>query len=124
MIPWVRDELRSWGTVIGRRPNGWPSLSMLGRIIKQGPDGARAGGKRDFVPLGISMGKKVLAAHRIVQTMPYEIRQVVYAKYVVRGVRDSERAKVLKLSTKTFYTRLDNAHYFFAGRAEKSVRNE
>lgn len=96
---------------------------MLGRIIKQGPDGARAGGKRDFVPLGIGMGKKVLMTHRVVRDMPYEIRKAVYAKYVVRGVKDSERAKVLQLSTRSFYAKLDNAHYFFAGRVDSAHRN-
>ena len=119
MIPWVRDELRSWGRVMGRQVNGWPSLSLLGRVIKQGPEGVRANGKRDFVPKGIGLGKSI-HAHRIVLDMPIEIRTVVWVKYVVRDRTDAERAKVLGMSRKTFHNRLDNAHYYFAGKAERN----
>ena len=121
MIQWVKDELRAWGYQIGRTPNGWPPLTMLGRIMLLGPDGARTGSKRDFVPKGVGMGKS-LKTHRIIQQMPFDLREIVYIKYVCQGVRDTERMKELDISRKTFYGRLDRAHYYFAGRSEKSSK--
>ena len=114
MIKWVKDELREWGYQLSRQPKGWPPLTLLGRIIELGPVGAMAGGKRDFVPKGISIGKS-LKTHRIVLSMPDDLREVVYVKYAERGITDRERARMLNLSRRSFYSRLECAHYFFLG---------
>ena len=120
MIQWVKDELREWGYQVSRKPSGWPPLTMLGRLIELGPVGVMAGGVRDFVPKGIGLGKS-LKTHRVVLTMPLDLREVVYMKYVERGIVDKERARKLNLSRRTFYARLECAHYFFLGNSGENA---
>lgn len=120
MIQWVKDELRKWGYAVNRKPSGWPPLTLLGRIIELGPDGAMASGKRDFVPKGVGM-VKALEAHRIVLGMPFDLRCIVFVKYVERGMNDLDRRRKLNLSRTAFYAKLDQAHYYYLGRVRKTA---
>ena len=120
MIQWVKDELRAWGYAINRKPSDWPRQSIFRVIEDFGRAGPISGGKSDFVPQGIGMGKS-LKAHKIISEMPYDLREVVYMKYAFLRIRDSVRAKNLGISPKTFYGRLEKAHYYYLGRARENA---
>ena len=120
MIQGVKEELREWGYQIRRQPTGWPPASIFLTIQELGRAGPITGGKSDFVPKGIGMGKS-LKTHRIVLSMPVDLRDVVYMKYAERGITDKQRARKLNLARRMFYSRLECAHYFVLGNTGKTT---
>ena len=125
MISWVKDELNEWGWVIWKRckANGWPRRSIFYTIQELGRAGPVTGGERAVVPPGTFLKKSIQATHIIVQDMPYDLRTVVYAKYVVKcwPVNDTNRCMALGISKDRFYRCLDNAHHYYQGKIPKRL---
>ncbi len=118
MINWVDDQCRAWGAhkrwLVYGDHNGYPPLSLLGRLILEGP----GAGERNFrsrelvydapeayvlVQCALS---KMAATHQM--AAPYA---VVWAHYFFAG-RAKSKAPMMDMPLRTYWQHIHAAHAF------------
>jgi hypothetical protein len=120
MITWVDAECRKWSAHkrwMQFGEDGWPELSLLGRLIVEGP-GAGHGTYVQRVPIkdppeaytSISISLQRMAETRV---MDLPIR-VVNAHYLFPG-RAKQKAPQLEISLPQYWRQLHAAHAFIVG---------
>lgn len=121
MIPWVDHECRKWGAhkrwMEFGDEDGWPELSLLGRLIVEGP-GAGSGSFRPKVPVKDPPPSYVainLALRHMAETHVMELPlRVVGAHYVWRD-KAKVKAPILGISLPHYWRQLHAAHAFIVG---------
>lgn len=118
MTTWRAQTLRIW---TGRREfsrgvahvDGWPTVTLLGRIRNEG-EGASSGGARGQHWPEVYLGDGLLI-RRGIEGMPYQPKTVLYAKWLSHEpVR--EQARLIGVSTATYWSLLDCSYFYLAGR--------
>ena len=114
----IKEDCRVWGRYIATDGSGWSSRNALDRVIKEGP-AAGSGSFRDApLPIRHSCPSEVMYVHRAyVNEMTADEKAVFYLHFAVSG-KPAMKAKVLGLSTATYYRRLGVAFSVVAGFAE------
>ena len=110
MIDWIHQRCRDWGAQVrhiylGR--DGWPSKTILSRMIEEGVVGA--GCTRFVQHHPECLGPEQLQINNAVKRLEEKDREVLMLMYVLR-----ERAKVsmarYSLSRTAYYDWVDNIH--------------
>lgn len=114
MIDWVHAEAEPWGrqirwTYLGK--DGWPSRTMLGKLIDEGIVGASASKFTQFFPEHLSA--EALAFNRVYKTLGEDDQLALFVHYVVIG-KGKTKAHRMGIPVRTYYDRLDRAHKAFA----------
>jgi len=123
---WLAPMLRTWRVqylrvATGRRVfpdghvhlDGWPTATVLGRIRAEG-EGAGQRGTVGQHFAEVYTGEALLI-WRAMHGMPIGPKEVLYAKTLARDpVR--LQAQMLGLKTSAYWSLLDNAYYYLAGR--------
>jgi hypothetical protein len=118
MIPWVDHECRAWGAhkrwLLVGEADGWPEVSVLGRLIKEGP----GAGHESFtarVPVKDPPGSYAAinrALRKMADTHVMELPHlVVHYHYLLRG-RAKIKAPMLSISIPQYWQQLHAAHAF------------
>ena len=123
MIPWVHESCKAWARhrrwLDAQTELGWPSRSMLGKLMDEGPGAGSSGGTfGSSVPIsdppkdyaGISF-----ALQRMISG--YALRQqaeVVQVHYLGTGDVKT-KAAALEISVSQYWDFLHSAHAYFAG---------
>lgn len=121
MIAWVDDQCRAWGRhrrwILLAKDTGWPERSILGRLIEEGP-GAGHGEYRSRLPykeppeaytlVSVAL-QRMAATHEL--AVPFD---VINLHYVLDG-KAKEKAPILGVSVKQYWSLLHTAHAFIAG---------
>ena len=96
--------------------NAWPE-SYLGRAREERGGFMQGATDRHYPEV---RGPQGLLVRRAIEGMAYELRAVVEAHYASpHGVTSKERAKALGVSVPKYWTLLDCAYYYLAGRIER-----
>jgi hypothetical protein len=111
---WRAQTVRNW---TGKREfpdgpphtDGWPTVSLLGRI-----DQTWGGGPPDQRWAEVYTGDG-LHVWRALHDMPFQPRLVLYAKYL-SSEPVKRQAHLLGISVSLYWSSLDCAYYFLAGR--------
>lgn len=120
MIDWVHDYCCEWGRAKRRllsSEDGWPSRSMLGRLIEEGAVGAaQSGTVRNHYP-EVLEGRALevnTALRRMMETHQMELQcWVVFAHYVVKG-HAKGKAVALDIKVDDYWKHLHAGHCFIA----------
>lgn len=120
MIPWVDEECRAWGAhkrwLVYGTHDGYPSLSMLGKLIKEGP-GACSGSFATRVPIKddpLAYTLVSVALARMAETHEMEEPYaVVWAHYFFAG-KAKAKAPDMGIALRSYWQHLHAAHAFIA----------
>lgn len=131
MIPWVHESCKAWARhrrwLEAQTELGWPSRSMLGKLMDEGPGAGSSGGTfGSSVPIsdppkdyaGISF-----ALQRMISG--YALRrqaEVVQVHYLGTGDVKT-KAAALQMSVSQYWDFLHSAHAYFAGFLEAGENN-
>ena len=131
MIPWVHESCKAWARhrrwMDAQTELGWPSRSMLGKLMDEGPGAGSSGGTfGSSVPIsdppkdyaGISF-----ALQRMISG--YALRrqaEVVQVHYLGTGDVKT-KAAALQMSVSQYWDFLHSAHAYFAGFLEAGESN-
>lgn len=95
-------------------PDGWPTTTILGKLREE-RDGAGQGKvSQHFAEVYRGDG---LLIRRAMERMPLAEREVLYARHLSRDLVRTQ-ADVLGLSVAGYWSRLDRAYFFLAGRVD------
>jgi hypothetical protein len=107
MIDWLHDLGKDWGREVRRRPNGWPKVSLMGRIKEFGSVGAAIRTHEQVIPIN-DMPIDVLEWHTAWTGLEPRPKQTLYVFYVLLG-SPSDKAQLLSVSKSTLYQRVTTA---------------
>jgi hypothetical protein len=118
MISSVDEQCRAWGRhkrwLTNGSHNGWPPLSLLGRLIIEGP----GAGERIFKPKVLISDDPLdytlvaVALQKMADTHEMEAPlSVVWAHYYFAGVAKN-KAPMMNLPLRTYWSHLHSAHSF------------
>lgn len=150
MIGWIDNSLKTWGSEVNLSEErlkrmAWPSKSIIVAIRdfelcgskgiyhwswrgRKGNSKARprvppASNNVSFrIPIE-AMSPDALWMQRAMQGMDYKLYRCVFARYAVWWISTGQKVSRLGVSRRTFEHRIDNAHYFIAGR-DLALRSE
>lgn len=121
MTAWVHAALEEWGRAqrwVACGIDGWPPKSTIGRLMEEGVTGA---GIRRFVQHfpEVLTGYPLIVANAI-KTLPEELRDAVFGRYVIQSKKHGRPAKVvaacLGIAERTYYDRVSTAKDLLSGR--------
>lgn len=111
MIAWVNEACKAWGRAqywVLYGSNGWPSRTLLGKLIDEGLVGAVAGEWARPFP-EVLTGANLVTANAV-KRLGEESRTLITVHYVIRG-HASYKCKVIHMAPRTYYQKLDVVHY-------------
>lgn len=121
MIAWVDHECRKWGAhkrwLEFGDEDGWPELSVLGRLILEGA-GAGQGSFRSRVPIKDPPPAYTainLALRHMAETHVMEQPLIVVHAHYVCGGKAKTKAPRLGISLPHYWRQLHAAHAFIVG---------
>lgn len=109
---WVHPLLKRWAKHIHEPDDGFPSISMMGRIREQGLVGASIRGKHNGTPVR-DIPREIREVHQAIRTMPEDMRIVVEARYLFAG-SDKAKAQALGMRRQKYYDWLGKAQTWIA----------
>lgn len=128
MIDWVDAACREWSgparALFFGKALGWPSRSLLGRLVDEGPTGASTVGfyqpmPESFTGTALDVSR---ALRRMAETQKFERPWiVVHAHYIFAG-RAPAKAQAIKITVPQYWRELHTAHAFIAARLEEVPR--
>lgn len=128
MIDWVDTACREWSgparALFYGKALGWPSRSLLGRLVDEGPTGASTVGfyqpmPESFTGTALDVSR---ALRRMAETQKFERPWiVVHAHYIFAG-RAPAKAQAIKITVPQYWRELHTAHAFIAARLEEVPR--
>jgi hypothetical protein len=114
MIGWVNEACKAWGRAqywVLYGYNGWPSRTLLGKMIDEGIVGAAVGQwVREFPE--VLTGQNLLTANAV-KRLGEESRTLVTVHYVIKG-HARHKCRVIHMAPRTYYAKLDAVHYQLA----------
>lgn len=120
MIAWVDEQCRAWGAhkrwLTYGQASGWPSRSLLGKLIEQGP-GAGHIAFSSSIPHGVHDAPEsfVLIERSLERMQRDEVMvcpsRVVWAHYFFGG-RVKQKCRDMDLPVRTYWQHLHAAHAF------------
>ena len=113
---WVHPLLKRWAYHVTKPVNGYPPISLMGRIKEQGLVGASIRGTYHDNIIG-NVPADIIRVHRVIHHLPGELRSVVETRYLYQG-SDKEKAKALGLSKHKYYTWLGKAQTWIAAQLD------
>lgn len=109
---WLDAMLSKWGRAVHYLlfgDAGWPSRTMLGKIMEEGFTGAAAQNLVHHYPEVLT--GEALEVSRAIKRLPSEeMRTVIFAHYVLTRVPVKAKAAKLGIERSTYYDRLKSAH--------------
>jgi hypothetical protein len=114
MIDWVHAEAERWGRQMRWKwlgKDGWPSRTMLGKLIDEGVVGASSAKFMQFFPEHLT--SDALAVNRVVQALAEGDRAMFFVHYIVIG-KGKTKAHRMGVPVRTYYDHLDRAHKAYA----------
>lgn len=111
MIGYVDEACKAWGRAqywVLYGSNGWPSRTLLGKMIDEGLVGAAAGEWGRPFP-EVLTGKNLITANAV-KRLGEDSRTLVTVHYVIRGYA-RYKCKVIHMAQRTYYQKLDVVHY-------------
>lgn len=123
MIPWVHESCKAWARhrrwLDAQTELGWPSRSMLGKLMDEGPGAGSSGGTfgssvpvsdppKDYAGISFALQRMISG---------YALRQqaeVVQVHYLGTGDVKT-KAAALEISVSQYWDFLHSAHAYFAG---------
>lgn len=109
MIDWVDEVGKDWGRYMRRVPyDGFPALSVMGRIAEEGSVGAAIRSHVQVVPIS-DVPADILEFHRAWATVEPKYKKVLYVQYVPVCIL-VDRLEALDLKRSTYFDRLNAAH--------------
>lgn len=109
MIDYIHERCRSWGAQmrwVSMGKDGWPSRTMLARIITEGSLGASAGRFVQHFPEVLNA--EALEINNAVKTLKEPHREILFVHYVVVG-QGKAKARTIGIHIQTYYDRLDSS---------------
>jgi hypothetical protein len=94
VIDWVHELLLDWGKYQRRQPTGWPTRSVVGRIIEEGPTGASDSRPGTNTPRGVGIPAKLVDICAAISYLPYEQRAALTVRYCTASKRERAWALV------------------------------
>lgn len=127
MIPWVEVRMWAWGDwLLDYGPAGPTLAGTLGRVIRQGPDGAviHAAPPPVVASADIDATERAVCALGLKGAVGERMHAALLLRYLrAREINDAARAK-LHGSTRSTYRRvLDDAHWWLAGRLSMQLED-
>src|SRR3954468_4725863 len=130
MITWVDENCRAWGAhkrwLVYGTHNGWPPLSILGRLIVEGP----GAGEQMFKPRVLVSDDPLaytlvsVALQKMAETHEMEEPYaVVWAHYFFAGHAKTKAPK-MNLPLRRYWDLLQSAHAFISGTEVGDVSRE
>jgi hypothetical protein len=111
----VKDEFKAWGRYMSQSVNGYASINTLGRIKEEG-EGACIRSVPDYLPAK-GCPKRLAWIHRVwINEMDEEQSRIVFTAFAVNAPVH-KKAKVLKMSERTYHYKLAAAINFTIGYA-------
>lgn len=110
MIQWVDELCKDWGRAQHRLLfgfQGWPTRSMLGRLIDEGIIGASSNQFTMQYPEVLSAEN--LKTANAIKTLPEEPRALITIHYVFR-LRARDKCERIEMPIRTYYARINDAH--------------
>lgn len=107
MIDWVNELGKDWGRYLRKSPNGYPKISVSGRIREEGSVGAAIRCHLQIIPIQ-DMPKDILEFHRAWSVIESSLKRLLYVHYGSVAKVD-EKLEFLGLNRSTYYARLDRA---------------
>ena len=102
-VAYADCRLDAWASWVKGGMASWPSLTLLGRIIEQGANGAAQVGSSV-----LGMPDEVLVTDKAVARLDGILRPVVFVYYLTYA-DSAEKAKRLGVSRATFWRRVERA---------------
>ena len=109
MIDYIHERCRSWGAQlrwVTCGADGWPSRTMLARIIAEGSLGASAGRFVQHFPEVLA--PDALELNNAIKTLKETHREILFVHYVVVG-QGKAKARTIGIHIQTYYDRLDSS---------------
>jgi hypothetical protein len=130
MIAWVDDQCLAWGRhkrwIVYGSHNGYPPLSILGRLIIEGP----GAGERLFTPKVLVSDDPLpytlvsVALNKMAETHEMEEPYaVIWAHYFFAGYA-KKKAPDMGMALRTYFQHLQSAHAFIAATEVGDVSRE
>lgn len=115
MIDWIHARCKTWGAQIrwvylGK--DGWPSRSVLGKMITEGSLGASCNRFVQHFPEVLN--PEALETNNAIKQLEEKHREILFVHYVVIG-KGKVKACRLEIERTVYYDRLDTAHKRLTG---------
>lgn len=115
MIDWIHARCNVWGAQIrwvhlGK--DGWPSRSVLGKLIEEGALGASS--SRFIQNYPEVLNPEALETNNAIRQLGESEREILFVHYVVIG-KGKVKAWRMNLAKNTYYDRIDAAHRKLTG---------
>lgn len=111
MIDYIHERYLTWGTekrrLIRGGDDGWPSRTMLYRLMREGVVGASSSRLVQHMPDCLSAEANEINAAVKAQSEP--LQEVALVHYIVPG-RAKAKAARLKIDRSVYYDRIDTLH--------------
>jgi hypothetical protein len=110
MIDWIHEGCKHWGwqmrmLYVGK--DGWPSRTMLARMIEEGALGASASRFMQHFPECIDA--EALKFNNAIKRLGEKEREILFIDYVVIG-KGKVKAVRMGIARSTYFDRRDDAH--------------
>ena len=109
MIDYIHERCRSWGAQmrwVTMGQDGWPSRTILGKMIAEGSLGASAGRFVQHFPEVLA--PDALEINNAIKTLRETHREILFVHYVVVG-QGKSKARTIGIHIQTYYDRLDSS---------------
>lgn len=104
----LKDAAIDWSDYMRRNRSGWPSISLLGRVVELGSDGAASKSNKQPAPPLVPMSDYANMFDRVYQELRESDRDVLTICYVKRA-DPKKKAEALNCSVATMYNRRNKA---------------
>lgn len=113
---WVHERCKNWGRAQYRimyGKGGYPTRTMLGKIIDEGLVGSGAAGKFTQYCPEVLIGEDLETANAV-KMLPDEERQLVTIHYVIR-LPAKIKAQRIEIPIRTYYAKIRDARQMLVG---------
>lgn len=110
MIDFIHERLKKWGPEKRRilfGVNGWPSRTILGRLIAEGDVGASFSAYTQETPEVFSPDS--LEVNNAFKQLPEKSQNLVFIHYVITAPA-KQKCAIIGVDRNTYYYRLDSSH--------------
>lgn len=122
VVPIVSEWAHQKRRILFDRPvghaEGWSSQTLLGKLLEEGAGAAHTTTRIWQYCPDVYTGDALLV-QRALERMPYQPRMVMFAHHVIRVGDATSKAEALGLARSAYYSALDLAYHYLAGRIDE-----
>ena len=104
----IKEAATDWATYRRRGRRAWPSISLMGRVVELGVQGAASRGNKPPDPPLVDVSWEVSVFDKVFKTLREEDRSIIEIMYLKRG-DPKRKAKKLDCSVATLYNKRKEA---------------